>query len=280
MIDGLNYYQGNKAIQLMLRGEYAELKPNTEEQKALYQLLQQKISEHTRKYNKMKEQKEESLYFLSHWLHFLKTPVSVIELIMNSDQSPTIEKIRRENARIYTSIEQALTMVRMESFENDLEIKAVDVLSTLRKIINERKRECISQSIFPMVECNTEQAFVVTDEKWNEILIDQIISNAIKYSSTKKGSKRLLFKIEKQERYVTLAIIDEGVGIPSYDLDRVFQPFFTGENGRKVTNSTGIGLYISKKIADKLGQQITVQSELERGTTVTIRWLAGSNKLF
>lgn len=279
IIDGLKYYQTNKALLLMMRGEFAQLQPNTEEQKVFYQLLQQKISEHTRKYNKMKEQKEESLYFLSHWMHFLKTPVSVIELMMSKDQSPIMNNIRRENDRINTSIEQALTMVRMESFENDLEIKAVDLLSTLRKIINERKRECIYQSIFPIIECDREQVFVVTDEKWNGILIDQLISNAIKYTGSKKGTKGLIFKIEEHGNFVSLSIIDEGIGIPSYDLDRVFHPFFTGENGRKTTNSTGIGLYISKKIADKLSQTITIQSKIGEGTTVTIRYLAEEKML-
>jgi len=283
VIDWLNYYQTNKAIELMLRGQFVEIQPHTEEQKAFYQLLKKNISEHTRKYNTMKEQKNESLYFLSHWMHFLKTPVSVIELIISKGKTEEatvlFEKIQRENKRIHISIEQALTMVRMESFETDLDINAVDLLAMLRKIINERKRECIYHSIFPVIEFNEEEAFVVTDVKWNSILLDQIISNAIKYSSLKSGKKQLAFKIERFEEYIILSIIDEGVGMPSYDIDRVFQPFFTGENGRRTPNSTGIGLYISKKIADKLGQPITIQSEVSRGTTVTIRWQAAENHL-
>ena len=283
VIDWLNYYQTNKAIELMLRGQFVEIHPHTEEQKAFYQLLQKNISEHSRKYNTMKEQKNESLYFLSHWMHFLKTPVSVIELIISKekteDTTVLFEKIQRENKRIHTSIEQALTMVRMESFETDLDINAVDLLTTLRKVINERKRECIYYSIFPVIEFDEEEAFVVTDVKWNEILLDQIVSNAIKYSSLKSGKKQLIFKMERLGEYITLSIIDEGIGMPSYDVDRVFQPFFTGENGRKMPNSTGIGLYISKKIADKLGQTIGIQSEVSRGTTVAIRWQAAENQL-
>lgn len=283
VIDWLNYYQTNKAIELMLRGRFVEINPHTEEQKAFYQLLQNNISEHTRKYNTMKEQKNESLYFLSHWMHFLKTPVSVIELIISKekteDATVLFEKIQRENKRIHTSIEQALTMVRMESFENDLDIHAVDLLTTLRKVINERKRECIYHSVFPIIEFDEEEALIVTDVKWNEILLDQIISNAIKYSSLKSGKKQLVFKIERLGEHITLSVIDEGIGMPSYDVDRVFQPFFTGENGRKMPNSTGIGLYISKKIADKLGQTIDVQSEVSTGTTVTIRCQAAENQL-
>ena len=82
-------------------------------------------------------------------------------------------------------------MVRMESFENDLDIHAVDLLTTLRKVINERKRECIYHSVFPIIEFDEEEALIVTDVKWNEILLDQIISNAIKYSSLKAGRSSL-----------------------------------------------------------------------------------------
>lgn len=167
-------------------------------------------------------------------------------------------------------------MIRMESFENDLEVRSVDLLPTLRKLINDRKKECIYQSIYPSIEFEGGNAFIITDPKWNEILLVQIISNAIKYSVPKAGSKKLIFQINKSVKHISLTIKDEGVGIPAYDLERVFQPFFTGENGRTFSNSTGIGLYLSKKIADKLGATINIQSEPSKGTTVTIRWLAGT----
>lgn len=278
--DWPRYYQAIRAIELMLRDQYVELHPNTEEQIAFKQLLNKIISEQTRKNNEIKEQNKERLYFLSHWMHYLKTPISVIELIINNEGKSkeikdVFEKVQQETQRLHKSIEQGLTMMRMESFENDLEVKSVDLLTSLRKVINGRKRECIYQSIFPSIEFEGRAAYVVTDPKWNEILLDQIISNAIKYSSLKSGNKKLIFRIEEKENFTTLSITDEGVGIPSYDVERVFEPFFTGENGRKFPNSTGIGLYLSKKIADKLGQTITIQSEVLKGTTVTIRWMAG-----
>lgn len=281
LIDWLRYYETNKAMELMLSGKFAELQPYSEEQKAFQQLLTKKVREQSNAYNTLKEQNKESFYFLSHWIHYLKKPVSVIELIINNEEktketTKAFKKIQQENKRLHTSIEQGLTMIRMDSFENDLDVKSVDLIPSLRKVINERKRECIYHSIFPSIEFVGETACIVTDSKWNEMLLDQIISNAIKYSSLKEGNKKLIFNIQGSEQYITLSIIDEGVGIPSYDLERVFQPFFTGENGRKFSNSTGIGLYISKKIADKLGHTITIQSKATEGTTVTIRWLAGN----
>ncbi|AZU62102.1 sensor histidine kinase [Neobacillus mesonae] len=284
LVDVIRYYHTNRAIQLMLRGEFVEFHPQTEEQKAFQQLLHKITGEHTGKYNEMREQNKERLYFLSHWMHYLKTPVSVIELIISKEEKTAetavfSEKLQQENKRLLTSIEQGLTMIRMESFENDLEVKSVDLLVSLRKVINGRKRECIYQSIFPSIEFEGTTAYVVTDSKWNEILLDQILSNAIKYSSLKSGNKKIICRIKEKENYTTLSITDEGAGIPPYDLEGVFQPFFTGENGRKFANSTGIGLYLCKKIADRLGQTITIESKVSEGTTVIIRWMTGKGPI-
>jgi two-component system, OmpR family, sensor histidine kinase YxdK len=278
VIDWLRYYPANSAVAQQLRNQDAELLAYTEEQKAFKKLFSKTVGEQSQKYTELKEQNKERLIFLSHWMHHLKTPVSVIELIINNEEkTEAYEKIQQENKRLHTSIEQGLTMIRMDGFENDFELIAVDLLTTLRKLINARKREWIYQSIFPCIEFEEEQAIIITDPKWNEILIDQIISNAIKYSGEKEGNKKLVFQIERKAEYICLAIVDQGVGIPDYDLERVFQPFFTGENGRKYPNSTGIGLFLSKKIADKLGAAIEIQSKPGVGTTVQIKWLASKS---
>lgn len=277
----IHYYPVNRAIVLMLKNQEAQLHPHTEEQRAFQQLVHNMTREYTRKNNELKEQNKERYYFLSHWMHHLKTPVSVIELIINEENktknaSETFEKIKQENNRLQTSIQQGLTMIRMESFENDLEVRSVDLLPSLRKMINNRKKEFIYHSIYPSIQFEAESAFIATDPKWNEILLDQIISNAIKYSSPKSRSTKLIFFIERIDKHISLTIKDEGVGIPAYDIERVFEPFFTGDNGRTFSSSTGIGLFLSKKIADKLGATISIQSEPSKGTAVTIRWLAAT----
>lgn len=276
VIDLLKYYPFNKAINYTLDDQSTELKPQTNEQELVCLILNNNKANASRKYHQLQEQNDENLYFLSHFMHYLKTPVSVITLMISKDKNTEdallLEKIGRENKRIHTSIDQALTMIRMEGFENDLEIRAIDLVSMIRELINERKKECIYHAIFPAIECQLENVMVVTDKKWCKILLDQIISNAIKYSSLKEGNKKLLFKIEQSQQYLRLSIIDEGMGIPSYDIERVFNAFFTGENGRKLANSSGIGLYICKKIADEIGHRISIQSEESIGTTVTIDW--------
>lgn len=278
LIDWFRFFPANRAIELLRKDQNVELASSTEEQKAFQQLLHKAVSEYTKVNNELKEQNKERISLLSHWMHHLKTPVSVIELILNNEvKTDALEKIQQENKRLHSSIEQGLTMIRMDQFENDFEVETVDLVASLRKLINSRKKEWIYQSIFPSIEVEENMAMIITDPKWNEILIDQIISNAIKYSSLKEGNKKLVFKVERMGDHIHLSIIDEGVGIAEYDIERVFQPFFTGENGRKLRNSTGIGLYLSKKIAEKLGAKIAIQSVHGEGTTVTLRWLAGPN---
>lgn len=282
LVDWLRYYPTNKALILLQMNKAAEIQSHTEEQKAFHELLNKVTGQFTEINNQFKEENKERLYFLSHWMHHLKTPVSVIELIINKENqskelNEILEKIKFENNRLHTYIQQGLTMIRMESFENDLELKAVDLLSSLRRLINERKRECIYQSIYPSIEFEGELAWIITDSKWNDLLLEQIISNAIKYSGPKSGNKKLIFQIKRKGEHIYLTIIDEGVGIPAYDLDRLFQPFFTGEYGRKFSSSTGIGLYLSKRIADKLGATINIESEPTKGTAVTITWLMATN---
>ncbi|MGD6873475.1 sensor histidine kinase [Sutcliffiella horikoshii] len=274
LIDGYRYYQVNGAIE----NEHAEIKLYSEEQRAFYKWIKKLNHDHSREKNEQNERNKERLYFLSHWMHHLKTPVSVMDLIIQNekklqgDREP-IQKLQQENKRLHTAIEQGLTMIRMDSFENDLEIKSMDLISSLRKLINNRKSEFIYQAAFPVLDSEEESAFIITDQKWNETMLDQIISNAIKYSSGKDGSKKIRFHIKQEEEVTILSITDEGVGIHPYDLERVFEAFFTGENGRDFQNSSGIGLYLCKRIADRLNHRITIESEVSKGTSVTIQYL-------
>ncbi|WP_226679843.1 sensor histidine kinase [Sutcliffiella horikoshii] len=274
LIDGYRYYQVNGEIE----NQHGDMKIYTEEQKAFYQWIKKLSYQHSKEKNEQSEKNKERLYFLSHWMHHLKTPVSVMDLIIQNEKKlqgdrEAFQKLQQENRRLHSDIEQGLTMIRMDSFENDLDIKSMDLISSLRKLINNQKSEFIYQSAFPVIDSEEEAAFIITDQKWNETMLDQIISNAIKYSSGRDGSKKIRFHVKQEEEVTILSITDEGVGIQPYDLERVFEAFFTGENGRKYENSSGIGLYLCKKIANRLNHRITIESEVYQGTTVTIQYL-------
>ncbi|WP_231686965.1 sensor histidine kinase [Bacillus sp. JCM 19034] len=272
----MRYYHFNKRLHLLLEEQFAELRPMSKEQ-ALFKHLLDKINQQSNATNRsLVEQHKEGMTFLSHWIHHLKTPVSVMELILDRQtegggDADTIEKLKQENKRLHTRIEQGLTMVRMERFENDLTIQALDLVALLREVINERKTEFIYNQVYPVINSQQEKVAVLTDKKWNKLMLDQIISNAIKYSSGL--GKQMTITIELRNHRTLVSIKDRGVGIPSYDLERIFDPFFTGENGRELRNSSGIGLYLCKKVADRLGHALSVQSEVGKGTNVTIEYL-------
>ncbi|MDU7252757.1 MAG: ATP-binding protein, partial [Clostridium sp.] len=109
---------------------------------------------------------------------------------------------------------------------------------------------------------------VYSDVKWMKFVLEQLIVNGVKYSKDK--GEELIIRAYDDENVVKLSIIDKGVGIPKKDIKRVFDPFFTGENGRNFGESTGMGLHISKRICDNLGHNIFIDSKISEGTTVSI----------
>ena len=109
-----------------------------------------------------------------------------------------------------------------------------------------------------------------------ELVITQLISNGVKYSALKgEGEEKYLyFAIRKEDERIVLSIWDEGVGIPEYDMPRIYEAFFTGENGRRTDKSSGIGLYFCKQVCDMLGHELKITSKLGEGTTVTLSYLS------
>ena len=125
-------------------------------------------------------------------------------------------------------------------------------------------------SVFPKME-GVEDFYVTSDRKWLEFIIEQIIQNSIKYTKVKNmEGKKVLIRLSEKEKERLLLIEDNGVGIAKEDLGRVFNPFFTGENGRNYTESTGMGLYLVKSVLDGLGHSIEIESEEGSFTRVKI----------
>ncbi|MDY7223232.1 sensor histidine kinase [Halalkalibacterium halodurans] len=280
LIEWSKYGHFHRQLKKRHAGESRELAPKTEEQRVMTELIETVTSDFRRDMSQLHIQNKERLYLVSHWIHQLKTPVSVNELLMdqllkeetNSQSVDLLKRMKRENRGLHSRIEQGLTMIRMEGFEHDFEPRPVHLLSSLRKVVNARKSEFIYHHILPVIE-GMEGVRIITDEKWNEVLLEQIISNAVKYSRGQGEMKKIYLSGQADGEAWILTIRDEGVGIPPYDLERVFEPFFTGENGRKFRDSSGIGLYICGKIAKELGHTIAIQSQVGKGTEISIRYL-------
>lgn len=204
--------------------------------------------------------------FLNQWIHQMKTPISVIELLLQEEELDR-SSIQEEVDRLKRGIEMVLMSARLEKFEEDMQIDEVNLKEIVTATINDNKRLFITNHVFPVI--NIDQTITVpTDSKWLKFMLGQFITNAVKY--TFKPNKKVKIFVEKDEGKTVLFVQDEGIGIPKSDLSRVTKPFFTGENGRRTGESTGMGLFLAKEICEKLGHELVIESEVGKGTTVKV----------
>lgn len=228
--------------------------------------------------NSYKEELKLNRDFNNRWIHEMKTPLSVIKLILENEKEKNtnpesignFESIEEEIDKISRGLEMGLYNLRVKDFSIDFKVGELDLLKLVREVINEEKSNFIRNSIFPKIN-GQEGILVRTDKKWIKFVLSQILNNSIKYTRVKEvGPKEITIDIEKLEAGTSLIIRDTGVGIPMGDIHRIFNPFFTGTNGRKYSSSTGMGLYLSKYILDKLGHSVFIKSEEGEYTEIKI----------
>ncbi|MGM9950441.1 MAG: sensor histidine kinase [Lysinibacillus sp.] len=204
--------------------------------------------------------------FTNQWIHQMKTPVAVLELLLQEEELDK-RSVQEEVDRLKNGLEMVLMNARLENFQEDLQVEQVNLQQLVTSTINENKRLFITNRVFPEVRME-EDAVVMSDSKWLKFVISQFITNAVKY--TFEENKKVFIEVMKHGEVVELRVADQGIGIPKSDLPRVTKPFFTGENGRKTGESTGMGLYIAQEICTKLGHELIIESEVGIGTTVKI----------
>ncbi|MDF2630198.1 MAG: two-component sensor histidine kinase [Symbiobacteriaceae bacterium] len=223
------------------------------------------------------ERGRRSVSLISQWAHHMKTPVAVIDLELQKARTtdPALVSIGEENQRLRHSIQMLLNAIRIEDFAADFRIEPVDLTALIRQIINDQKRAFILSRVYPRLAPAPPHT-VETDHKWLRFVIEQLVSNAIKYAARPEGEAQgqVTFTISPDGPDTLLEIADNGIGIPTEDLGRLFSPFFTGTNGRRYPQSTGMGLYLAKEGCRRLGHQIALTSRPHQGTTVTIRFTA------
>ncbi|GAA0706220.1 HAMP domain-containing histidine kinase [Paraclostridium ghonii] len=206
--------------------------------------------------------------FINHWIHQMKTPVSVINLLLQEYEGEEISlNIHQELDKIDKGLNMAMYFARLDEFQKDFSVEKVNLYDDVIELINKERRLFIKNRIIPKLEIDKD-LIVYSDKKWLRFILEQIIINGVKYS--KDHGKYLIIKNREDDEYIIIDIIDEGIGIPRKDIKRVYEPFFTGENGRKFGESTGMGLYIVKKVCDNLGHTLQIKSEIEKGTKVSI----------
>ena len=212
-------------------------------------------------------QQNRHLQFMNQWVHQMKTPISVLELLLQEEGELDKVSVQEEVDRLKHGLETVLMNARLDTFEEDMKIEKVALRPLVSAIVNENKRLFITNHVYPSIDIG-EDCIVPTDPKWMKFIIGQFITNAVKY--TFEDGKKLYLSAVVKDKQVILTIRDEGIGIPPSDLKRVTKAFFTGENGRKTSESTGMGLYLAKEVCDKLGHQLEIESEVGQGTSIRV----------
>ncbi|WP_282155030.1 sensor histidine kinase [Cytobacillus gottheilii] len=235
---------------------------------ALDQLLLSQYQLYQEKLRKAEDQQDEHLLFMDRWVHQMKTPLSVIELTAQSLDEPESSSIREETDRMRNGLNTVLYMARLRTIAEDFHIKPVVLSKLIHEVNQDNKRFYIRNAVYPQVKEERPGITVATDEKWLFFLLTQLIHNAVKYSSGQAGNIEISIYEELGE--CVLEVRDFGIGIPIADQKRVFSKFFTGENGRKYRESTGMGLYLVKEVADRLQHEILLESVQGEGTVIRI----------
>lgn len=242
---------------------------------ALDQLLKKQYRLYQEQLLEAEEQQSEHLLFMDRWVHQMKTPLSVIELTAQTLDEPESSSIREETDRMRNGLNTVLYMARLRTIAEDFHIKPVDLQKLLHEVNQENKRYYIRNNVFPQLKVEREKITVGTDEKWLFFIVSQLIQNAVKYSAG--ISKNITLSIYEKDDEAVLEIQDYGIGIPKTDLKRVFNQFFTGENGRAYRESTGMGLYLVKQVIHHLDHRIELESEVGDGTVVRIIFSSTQN---
>ena len=197
------------------------------------------------------------------WVHQIKTPIAASQLLVTEVADRQLKQwLEQEIFKIDSYTNLVLQYLRLESFHDDLVLKQVQIEDLVKEILRKYALFFIQKGL--SVNLHDLDKEIVTDKKWLLVVIEQIISNSLKY--TKEGGLEIY--MDGQE----LCIKDTGIGIKNSDVIRVFERGFSGYNGRLTQQSSGLGLYLSKKISEELGHQIRIESEVGKGTTVRIKF--------
>lgn len=242
---------------------------------ALDNMLKDQYKLYQNQIKTLEHQQVQHLKFMDQWVHQMKTPLSVIELSAQTLDEPDSSNIREETERMKTGLNTILYMARLRSIERDFHIKPVVLSKIINEVNGDNKRFYIRNQVYPKLEVEEEGITVETDEKWLFFILSQLINNAVKYSYGKSSS--VVISIYEKESEAILEVTDFGVGIPETDKRRVFDSFYTGENGREFRESTGMGLYLTREAVEQLGHRIELDSVVGEGTTFRLIFSSTQN---
>lgn len=284
LIDFYKYYKRHKLLHINREQFFESVEELPEYMDIIecdYQELVKELSQAKQDFiSQNRIARKEMLDYYGMWVHQIKTPIAAMDILLqNTEQflyeedivnsrinkwleiiqeSIPVSDMKMELFKIEQYVEMALNYLRVEDISSDLSFKKHAVDDMVRQVIRKYAKIFISKKI--KMNFKPTGSYIVTDDKWFVFVLEQLISNALKY--TKQGQ----ISIYMEDK--SLVIEDLGIGIPAEDLPRIFEKGFTGYNGRENKKSTGIGLYLCKNIMDKLQWNITEDSEVGSGTKI------------
>ncbi|WP_309123141.1 sensor histidine kinase [Paenibacillus sp.] len=253
-------------------------KPQTCEQRLYTEMIKKLYRSKLEAIGKLQDEKKDFHDFIVSWIHEVKLPITASTLLFRNSTGKSVEELvhifEDELNKIDHYVEQALYYARIDSFSKDYLIAEVSLNRIVRNSVRKHAKMFVARRVrFTMWE---EEQWVHSDAKWLGYIVDQIMSNALKYLGD-GGSIACSIEVDPKEK--RLLIKDTGIGITPEDIDRIFEKGFTGANGRQFAKSTGLGLYLANRMAGKLGHRLSVQSEEGTYTILTVHF-PKSNHLY
>lgn len=263
VIDFYKFYKQSQQLQYILSLENVYMSdlplPRTAIEEYYHELLTKVDHLHKELKNQDDEDYHDMLDYFTLWVHQIKTPISALRLLIQSQSEPHNDLLMQV-FKIEQYVDMVLHYIKIDHMSSDMRIKEYSLDSIVNEVIRKQATFFIQKKI--KLKKETIERHILTDEKWISFVIEQILSNALKY--TKDG---IIHIYEKEE---VLYIEDTGIGIKSEDLPRVFEKGFTGYNGRVDKKASGLGLYLCYQIICNLGYKIHIDSTVGKGTIVSI----------
>ena len=284
----IRYYRKVRYLKELLQQPFSgEMKlPETEDvtEELLGHLADNANIERQLTLNTTGRQQSEMKDYYAKWVHQIKTPIAGLQLLLQMERSEleeaelkdeiaeelyvkqlqNVTDIEEELFRIEEYVGMALQYQRVNSTENDYILKQISLDTVIREVIHKYAKTMIRRKI--LMQYEKTEVTVISDEKWLAFVLEQLLSNAVKYMQ----EGELTIEVREEPQHIWLEIRDTGIGIRSEDIPRVFEKGYTGFNGHEDKRSTGIGLYLCREVLQKLGHTIQIQSKLGVGTNVKV----------
>ncbi|WP_099221895.1 sensor histidine kinase [Listeria costaricensis] len=278
-------YQYWKEMRELVDGEIEENiiellpKPRTNEQAFFNELMRKKHVEEQKTISQLQDKQQEYHDFILYWVHEVKTPIVASKMLIQNpdlnDSQTIFQQVDQELDQIDKLVMQALYFSRLDTFAKDYFIQEQNLGAIVRESVKRHSKLFISRKM--RIALENVDVDVRTDSKWLGFILDQLISNALKYSEP--GSEIKIWCEKTPQERLDLHIEDHGRGIAPEDLPRVFEQGFTGAIGRKEKKATGMGLYLAKQMAGKLSHSMRIASVEGEGTVVTVQFESLENYL-